>query len=55
MGKRDLALKSYLSDPVRYADVYNGSVFGGVSPGMGLRACTSFWISVDMTESQRRN
>ncbi|MDE5746099.1 MAG: Rpn family recombination-promoting nuclease/putative transposase [Acetatifactor sp.] len=30
MGKRDLALKSYLSDPVRYADVYNGSVFGGV-------------------------
>lgn len=30
MGKRDLSLKSYLSDPVRYADVYNGSVFGGV-------------------------
>ncbi|MDE5894209.1 MAG: hypothetical protein K2H45_14930, partial [Acetatifactor sp.] len=30
MGRRDLSLKSYLSDPVRYADVYNGSVFGGV-------------------------
>ena len=30
MGKRDLSLKSYLSDPVRYADVYNGSVFGGM-------------------------
>lgn len=30
MGKRDLSLKTYLSDPVRYADVYNGSVFGGV-------------------------
>lgn len=30
MGKRDLSLKSYLSDPARYADVYNGSVFGGV-------------------------
>ena len=30
MGKRDLSLKSYLSNPVRYADVYNGSVFGGV-------------------------
>lgn len=29
MGKRDLSLKSYLSDPVRYADVYNGSVFRG--------------------------
>lgn len=29
MGKKDLALKSYLSDPMRYADVYNGSVFGG--------------------------
>ena len=30
MGKKDLSLKSYLSDPVRYADVYNGSVFGGM-------------------------
>ena len=30
MGKKDLTLKSYLSDPVRYADVYNGSVFKGV-------------------------
>ena len=30
MGKRDLSLKSYLSDPVRYADAYNGSVFGGM-------------------------
>lgn len=30
MGKKDLALKAYLTDPVRYADVYNGSVFGGV-------------------------
>lgn len=30
MGKKDLSLKTYLSDPVRYADVYNGSVFGGV-------------------------
>lgn len=30
MGKKDLSLKSYLSDPVRYADVYNGSVFKGV-------------------------
>jgi len=29
LGKKDLALKSYLSDPMRYADVYNGSVFGG--------------------------
>lgn len=29
MGKKDLLLKTYLSDPVRYADVYNGSVFGG--------------------------
>lgn len=29
MGKKDLSLKTYLSDPVRYADVYNGSVFGG--------------------------
>lgn len=29
MGKRDLTLKDYLSDPVRYADIYNGSVFGG--------------------------
>lgn len=30
MGKKDLSLKSYLSDPMRYADVYNGSVFGGM-------------------------
>ncbi len=30
MGKKDLTLKSYLSDPVRYADVYNGSVFKGM-------------------------
>lgn len=30
MGKKDLLLKSYLSDPARYADVYNGSVFGGM-------------------------
>ena len=30
MGKIDLTLKSYLSDPVRYADVYNGSVFKGM-------------------------
>lgn len=30
MGKKDLSLKTYLSDPVRYADIYNGSVFGGV-------------------------
>lgn len=30
MGKRDLTLKSYLSDLVRYADVYNGSVFKGI-------------------------
>lgn len=30
MGKKDLSLKSYLSDPARYADVYNGSVFGGM-------------------------
>ena len=30
LGKKDLSLKTYLSDPVRYADVYNGSVFGGV-------------------------
>lgn len=29
LGKKDLTLKSYLSDPVRYADAYNGSVFGG--------------------------
>lgn len=29
LGKKDLSLKAYLSDPVRYADVYNGSVFGG--------------------------
>ena len=29
MGKKDLSLKTYLSDPARYADVYNGSVFGG--------------------------
>lgn len=29
MGSKDLTLKSYLSDPMRYADVYNGSVFGG--------------------------
>ncbi|MBD5528074.1 MAG: hypothetical protein HDR02_06625 [Lachnospiraceae bacterium] len=29
MGKKDLLLKTYLSNPVRYADVYNGSVFGG--------------------------
>lgn len=29
MGKKDLSLKAYLADPARYADVYNGSVFGG--------------------------
>lgn len=29
MGKKDLTLKAYLSDPTRCADVYNGSVFGG--------------------------
>ncbi len=29
LGKKDLTLKSYLSDPARYADAYNGSVFGG--------------------------
>ncbi len=29
MGKKDLSLKTYLSDPTRYADVYNGGVFGG--------------------------
>lgn len=29
MGKRDLSLKAYLADPVRYADMYNGSIFGG--------------------------
>lgn len=30
MGKKELSLKSYLSDPARYADVYNGNVFGGM-------------------------
>lgn len=30
MGRKDLSLKSYLSDPARYADVYNGSVFKGI-------------------------
>lgn len=30
MGKKDLALKTYLVNPVRYADVYNGSVFESV-------------------------
>lgn len=29
MGKRDLDLKSYLSDRRRYADLYNGSIFQG--------------------------
>ncbi len=29
MGKRDLDLKSYLSDKRRYADIYNGSMFHG--------------------------
>lgn len=29
MGKRDLDLKSYLSDKRRYADIYNGSIFRG--------------------------
>ncbi|MBD5540581.1 MAG: hypothetical protein HDR00_05205 [Lachnospiraceae bacterium] len=29
MGKRDLDLKSYLSDRRRYADIYNGSIFQG--------------------------
>jgi len=29
MGKRDLDLKSYLSDRRRYADIYNGSIFHG--------------------------
>ncbi len=30
MGKKDLSLKTYLADPARYADVYNGSVFRGM-------------------------
>ncbi len=29
MGKKDLDLKSYLSDRRRYADIYNGSIFQG--------------------------
>lgn len=29
MGKKDLDLKSYLSDRRRYADIYNGSIFRG--------------------------
>ena len=35
MGKRDLDLKSYLSDRRRYADIYNGSIFHG---GQQLKA-----------------
>ena len=29
MGKEDIRLKSYLSDARRYADLWNGGVFGG--------------------------
>ena len=29
MGQVDLDLKPYLSDRRRYADVYNGCIFGG--------------------------
>lgn len=44
MGKKDLSLKSYLSDPVRYADVYNGSVFGGMQVLEGARVSGFWWI-----------
>ena len=30
LGKKDLTLKTYLSDPERYADVYKGNVFKGM-------------------------
>lgn len=29
MGKKDITLKDYLSDPMRYADLLNGSIFQG--------------------------
>lgn len=29
MGKNDITLKDYLSDPRRYADLINGSIFQG--------------------------
>ena len=29
MGKNDITLKDYLSEPKRYADLLNGSIFQG--------------------------
>lgn len=67
MGKKDLTLKSYLSDPVRYADVYNGSVFKGmqVLDGAQLEEARAVAVKVEgnvaleydrqMKELRRRN
>lgn len=67
MGKKDLTLKSYLSDPERYADVYNGSVFRGMqvldgaqleeAPAATVRAAGNVALEYDrqVKNIQRRN